>query len=143
MRKARRMQRELPKLLEYLLQDAPAFFSLKLRNEQLAGAPGTMPTAPAGARVVVGRQSGNLARSYYEIVRQGMQTLIRSAPGVAPYAHQVAQTVFTRQGRDYLHVTKFYYEDLIVKKAGEVLEKWADAVSNNKPYLYRNPYPTS
>jgi hypothetical protein len=142
-RKIERIKREFPILLNYLLTDAPAFFRIKLVNEQLAGAPGTMPTASVGAKTVVGRQTGHLAGSYANIVRMGFLTLIRSTPGVAPYAIDVARTVLGRQGRDYLHVTKFFYEDFIIKKAQEMVKDWLKAVDRGASWSYRNPYPTA
>jgi len=142
-RKIERIKREFPILLNYLLTDAPAFFRIKLVNEQLAGAPGTMPTASIGAKTVVGRQTGHLAGSYANIIRLGLRTLIRSTPGVAPYAMQVATTVLGRQGRDYLHVTKFFYEDFIIRKAKEAVKSWLKDVDRGVTFRYRNPYPTA
>ena len=138
--KIRRIKLGFPKLLGFLLTDAPNFFRIKLVDEQLAGAAGTIFTASAGAKVVVGRQSGNLARSYGEIIRKGMTTLIRSTPGVAPYALDVAKSVKQQQGRDYLRVTQFYYEPVILAKAEKVILDFFHAVSKGLPWQYRNPY---
>ena len=126
--------------MNFLLDDAAEFFRDRLVDEQLAGAPGTIFTASAGARVVVGRQSGNLARSYTQIVRQGLSRIITSSAGIAPYALAVARNVLTQQGRDYLRVTKFYYEGPILKKATKAVTEWLRAVDRGQPWNYRNPY---
>jgi len=141
-KKMERLKREFPLLLNFILTDAGNFFRLKLVDEQLAGAPGTIPVAAPGAKVVVGRQSGNLARSYFKIIRKGLSTIITSAPGVANYALDVAKFVKFRQGRDYLRVTQFYYEPVILKGAMKAVQEWLLAVDRRIPWLYRNPYPT-
>ena len=143
-KKRNRFTKEFPDVVRKLVhEDVPSFFRLKLVDETISGERGTMATAQSGDKTVVGVDLGNLKKSHALVSQRGPLTIIAANRSIAPYAQDVASTVFTNTGRDYLRTTQFFYEGEIFTKANKEYLRFIHAISKVASYTYINPLPNA
>lgn len=118
--------------LTFVHQDGAAWFKGKLINEVINGQ-------------FVGVITGNLRRSHVVRPFSKDKTLIlvpQSAPA-APYAPLVARRVRNKFGQDYIELTRFFFEEDLIKIATDQISRMIKAVNQRRRVVYTNPYPAT
>lgn len=141
---------QLPKVLQFLVEDGAKFLVDRIEGEVLKGPDGNVYPKTGYATGIaqgqtgfIGVVSGNLRRDVDE--RQGkdkyQKTVFMRSGGSSDYVQDAANFVFQKYGADFMEIAVQLYGDFLYNTMRKEVGRFFAAVNARRGYNYQNPFP--